>query len=392
MLSNEIRNKSFDEEEEEEVALLHSERKRADELQKKCLRALDSSFEMKNEVAEEDKATNATKENTEEIMSLTSEIYNLKELLQSEGERADALEKKYVRAEEISLKKQDHSFEEETSLTKFDSEKMELIAEIDKLKKQIRSLEDEFVAAVVKENPIARVDTELLIAEVDELKALVLSEREQADDWRKKFLRAEEICNEKQKEKNKQEEEGTMKEASVSAVDTEKIESLTAELDELKALLKLKTERAEAEGSSGRNHKEPIEHEQEAATITDVVKEASDSDILLNSERQRANEWEKKCLRHEESSSERQKKSADEVEEKEEEAAVKEDLIKLIYIDKLESLAAEIDRLENLLHTEKERVDEWLMKFIQARESNNEMQEQLVEAEERIQQLEKSSS
>ncbi|KAI3668044.1 hypothetical protein L6452_43117 [Arctium lappa] len=207
------------------------------------------------------------------IDNLIAEVENLKALLESERQRADALEKKYAEAletiETMRLKL------EETERSVLQLQEAERRTELNEalLSKEHGSATDasDTALSVMRDDPVSVEDTgkiESLTAEVENLKVLLESETQRADESERKYAEALEsikILQLKLEENERRTElEDTMldkvhessmeasdealsivEKTTVSMEDTEKIESLTAEVDNLKGLLELERQRAD---------------------------------------------------------------------------------------------------------------------------------------------------
>ncbi|XP_024973824.1 myosin-9 [Cynara cardunculus var. scolymus] len=285
-------------EEAERMALLESERQRADEFEKKYIEAQKTIEIMKLEeiertteledallAKERESATEASDEAlfnvnmqksfdiNRKLDNLITEVENLKALLESERQRADALEKKYSEAletiESMRLKL------EETERSVLQLQEAERRTELNEalLSKERDSATDasDKALSVMKDAPVLVEDTgkiENLTTEVENLKGLLELETQRADESEKKYAEALEsikILRLKLEENERRaESKDTMldkvhesameasdealsivERATVSVEDTEKIESLTAEVDNLKGLLESERQRAD---------------------------------------------------------------------------------------------------------------------------------------------------
>ncbi|KAK1426784.1 hypothetical protein QVD17_15464 [Tagetes erecta] len=206
-------------EETERKALLESERERADKYEKKYVEALETIQMMKLEKPERkselengllikegkhatvsDRASSLGKKvpvlsETEKIDNLISELEKLKVLLESEKKRADQFEKKFFEA--LGTIKIMHAKLEETGRRVLQLQEAERRAELEDQvlgKENERSMGTSVEALSIGGKATSSAeDTEKiqsLSAEVENLKAIVESERQRADACEKKYTKA----------------------------------------------------------------------------------------------------------------------------------------------------------------------------------------------------------
>ncbi|CAH1417764.1 unnamed protein product [Lactuca virosa] len=209
-------------------------------------------------------------DDTEKIDSLSTEVENLKTLLESERQRADEFEKKFSKAletvESMRLKL------DETERRVLQLQEAERRTDLNEAKERELAMEaSDRALSVVKHASVSMEDTgkiEILTAEVENLKGQLDSERQRADESEKKYSEAlESIKTLRQKleetERRTESEDkmlvqqreapleasgetlSVLEKATVSLVDTEKIENLTVEVENLKDLLESERQRAD---------------------------------------------------------------------------------------------------------------------------------------------------
>ncbi|KAJ0734844.1 putative myosin ATPase [Helianthus annuus] len=274
-------------EETERQALLESERQRADKFEKKYVEALETIEMMKLEVTErkiELEDGLLTKENksasevsdealsfseTEKIDKLASELEKLKALLESERQRAKGFQKKFSEAlETIEIM---HAKLEETERRVLHLQQTDRRTELNEamLAKETESAKeasDRGLSVVKDSDDPVRIEN--LTAEVEKIKVLLESERQRADESEIKYAKALESVNimrlkleetERKADLEDQvlgKENGHPMEASyealsigkkttVSVDDSENIQKLNAQVEKLTALVESERQRAD---------------------------------------------------------------------------------------------------------------------------------------------------
>ncbi|XP_076945973.1 myosin-17-like [Bidens hawaiensis] len=262
-------------EETERKVQLESERQRADNIEKKHVEALEMIKMMKLEVAERNIEVEdglLTKENkhasevsdqtsshaiktpgvleTEKIDRLTSELEKLKALLESERQGADRVENRF--SEALDLIKVMNAKLEETERRVLKLQQSEKRTELNE-------------TMPFKEPGSAKEAADSLTTEVEHIKVLIESEKQRADESETKYAKALESINgmhvkleenERKAEledrnlgnehENPMEALSVGKKATGSVEDNEKIQSLNAEVEYLKALVASERQRADA--------------------------------------------------------------------------------------------------------------------------------------------------
>ncbi|XP_035843960.1 myosin-9 isoform X8 [Helianthus annuus] len=207
---------------------------------------------------------------TEKIDYLTSEVEKLKASVDSEIQRADEFEKKFSEA-----------------LEKIESMRVRLEkTERSVLQLQEASRRTELNDAMLAKKPVEDTGkTSRSTTEVENLTALLDSERKRADEYEKKYAEALEsnnIMRRKLEESETREREWSMeasdealnigKKTTTSMEDTKKIESLTAELEKSKALVESERQRAAQALKSSEVRRQKLEEtERTVLQLQDVV-------------------------------------------------------------------------------------------------------------------------
>ncbi|KAJ9543544.1 hypothetical protein OSB04_023251 [Centaurea solstitialis] len=265
------------------------------------------------------------------VDNLTAEVENLKTnnmqaSLESERQRADALEKKYGEAletiESMRLKL------EETERN---------VHRLQEAERRVCQLQDYDCYCLVHYEIVANIYI-IVLTELNE--ALLSKERDSATDAT------------------------VMKDGPVSMEDTGKIESLTIEVENLKALLESETQRAD-------------ESEKKYAEALETIR------IL----RLKLEETERRTGLEDTAVVDRVHDSAMETSDR---ALSIVENPTMEHTEKIESLTAEVDNLKGLLESERQRADECEKKYTAALESSENKRLKLEETEKRVLQLQEA--
>ncbi|XP_071718117.1 myosin-9 [Rutidosis leptorrhynchoides] len=375
------------------TALLESERQRADESERKYAVAQETIKAMKLE-------------ETERMA-----------LLESERQRADKFEKKYAEAMEtienkhlklegtekrteledgVIVKERAHPMEVSDEHLKTELEDMSLAS---KERESAMEVPDEASSVTELEDGLASDEAscngkkvpvfletekmENLVTEVKNLKALLESERQRADEFERKFTEALK----------------TVESMRVKLEETERKVLQLQEADRRSELNEavLAKERDSAMEASDKDLAvvKDASLSEDTANIGILNAEVKNLKDLVESERRRADECEKmydealeaiKLLRLKLEETERKTELEDRLHEKEREYPLQAS-DETLSTEKFENLTTEVENLKVLLESEKQRADECQRKYTEALESSEIKQKKLEETEKRVLQL-----
>ncbi|KAI7749714.1 hypothetical protein M8C21_022110 [Ambrosia artemisiifolia] len=314
----------------------------------------------------------------EKIDSSTAEVEKLMALLESERQRAEEYEEKYAEAQETiaimrSAENDGKTELEDGLLTKEIKYASEVSDETSSLGKEAPSLSE-----------TEKIDR--LASELEELKALLESERQRAKRIENKFSEALdtiEIMHAK------------LEETERRVLQLQQVERRT-ELNET-----MLSEKAESAKEASDGALSVVKNSEDSGRIESLTEE-----VLLESERQRADESEIKYAKALESinvmhlkleETERKAELEDRILDKENEYPMeascealsvgKKSTVSVEDTEKMQNLSAEVENLKALVELERQRADACEKKYTEALESNEIKRQKFEETERRVLQL-----